>query len=109
MMVRIAEVEIEPEYLDEYIEILKEESAASVKLEKGVISIFPMFQKNSKTSIRILEIYANHAAYELHLKTPHFIKYKTSTVKMVKGLKLIDMYAIDSNNMPEIFSKLDEH
>jgi len=45
MMVRISEIEIVPEYLDEYKAILKEEAAASVKLEPGVIAIFPMFEK----------------------------------------------------------------
>ncbi|MEO9892194.1 antibiotic biosynthesis monooxygenase [Aurantibacter sp.] len=108
MMVRIAEVEIAPEYLEEYMGILKEESEASVRMEEGVISIFPMYEKDNKRSIRILEIYADKEAYELHINTPHFIKYKTSTVKMVRGLKLIEMKAIDFNTMPEIFSKLGE-
>ena len=59
MMIRISEIQIDPNYLEEYISVLKEESAASVKLEPGVISIYPMFQKENPTEIRILEIYAN--------------------------------------------------
>lgn len=106
MMVRVAEVEIFPDNLEEYKAILKEEAAASVKLEPGVLSIFPMYQKENPTQIRILEIYANREAYELHLKTPHFQKYKTSTLKMVKALKLVDMNALDLATMPEIFLKL---
>jgi len=106
MMVRIAEIEIDSNFLKEYIEILQEESSASVKLEPGVISIFPMFQKDNPTQIRLLEIYANKEAYESHLKTPHFQKYKTTTLKMVKSLCLIDMSAIDPATMNEIFSKL---
>lgn len=106
MIVRISEIDIDSIYLKEYIDILKEESAASVRLEPGVISIFPMFQKDTPTAIRILEIYANKDAYELHLQTPHFKKYKTTTLKMVKTLKLVDMSAIDGNTMPAIFKKL---
>ena len=106
MMVRIAEIEIDSNFLKEYIEILQEESSASIKLEPGVISIFPMFQKDNPTQIRLLEIYANKEAYESHLKTPHFQKYKTTTLKMVKSLRLIDMSAIDPATMNEIFSKL---
>ena len=50
MMVRMAEIEIFPANLDEYKAILKEEAAASVKLEPGVLCIFPMYQKeNSNT------------------------------------------------------------
>src|SRR5260221_4292038 len=91
MMIRISEIEIDSNYLEEYKTILKEESRASVRLEPGVISIYPIYQKENPTQVRILEIYANREAYELHLKTPHFQTYKTTTLKMVKSLKLIDM------------------
>lgn len=106
MMVRLAEIEIFPADLEEYSAILKEEAAASVKLEPGVLCIFPMYQKESPTQIKLLEIYANREAYESHLKTPHFQHYKTSTLKMVKSLKLIDMNAINPQTMAEIFRKL---
>ena len=56
MMVRISEIQIDPARLDEYKAILKEESEASVRLEPGVISIFPMYQRDDPTQIRILEI-----------------------------------------------------
>jgi quinol monooxygenase YgiN len=108
MMIRISEIGIDSVYLNEYIRILKEESEASVRLEPGVISIYPMFQKENPTEIRILEIYANKKAYESHLQTPHFKTYKTSTLKMVKSLRLIDMEPIDKNSMPNIFKKLDQ-
>ncbi len=81
MMIRISEIEIDSIYLQEYNNILQEESRASVQLEPGIIAIYPMYQKENPTQIRILEIYANREAYESHLKTPHFQKYKTSTVK----------------------------
>lgn len=106
MMIRLSEIEIDSTYLKEYNYILQEESRASVQLEPGVIAIYPMYQKESPTQIRILEIYANREAYESHLKTPHFQKYKTSTIKMVKSLKLVDMDNIDSQTMVEIFRKI---
>ena len=105
MIVRISEIEIYPEYLTEYLAILKEEAAASVEKESGVISIFPMFQKEDSTQIRILEIYAHQKAYESHLETPHFKHYKNTTLKMVKNLKLVDMKALDTETMNQIFKK----
>lgn len=107
MMVRISEIEIEPEHLAAYKAILKEEAAASVKLEPGVIAIYPMYQRDKPTQIRIVEIYANKAAYQSHLQTPHFLHYKTTTLKMVKSLKLVDMDVPDKETMLEIFKKLD--
>lgn len=106
MMIRISEIEIDSNYLKEYNSILKEESRASVQLEPGVIAIYPMYQKANPTQVRILEIYANREAYEAHLKTAHFLKYKTSTLKMVKSLKLVDMNNIDSETMVDIFRKI---
>lgn len=105
LMVRISEIEILPEYLKDYNTILKEEASASVKLEPGVIAIFPMYQKESPTQIRIIEMYADKATYQSHLKTPHFQHYKTTTLKMVKSLKLIDMESLDKETMLEIFKK----
>lgn len=106
MMIRIAEIEIEPNYLDEYTTILREEAEASVRLEPGVISIYPMFQKEDPTHVRILEIYADEEAYKAHLQTPHFKHYKTATNNMIKSLKLIEMDAMDGQAMPQIFKKL---
>ncbi|SNR41651.1 Uncharacterized conserved protein YurZ, alkylhydroperoxidase/carboxymuconolactone decarboxylase family [Flavobacterium sp. ov086] len=106
MMVRISEIEIIPEYLDEYKTILDKESSESVKLEEGVIAIYPMFQKENPIQIRIVEIYANQKAYKSHLQTPHFQHYKTTTLKMVKTLKLVDMTVLDPEMMKLIFEKI---
>ncbi|WP_281540735.1 putative quinol monooxygenase [Maribacter aestuarii] len=106
MMVRIAEIEVDPDYLEEYISILKVEAEASVRLEPEVICIYPMFQKENPNQIRLLEIYANKAAYESHLQTPHFKHYKESTLPMVKSLQLVDMEAIDKKTMVNIFKKM---
>lgn len=100
MMVRISEIEILPEHLEEYKAILKEESSASVAVEPGVIAIYPMFGKENPAQLRIVEIYADKKAYEAHLQTPHFKKYKETTLKMVKSLKLVNMDALDTATMP---------
>jgi 4-carboxymuconolactone decarboxylase len=106
MMVRISEIEILPEHLEAYNAILKEEAAASVQKEPGVLTIFPMIIKEQPNQIRIVEIYADSSAYQSHLKTPHFQHYKTSTLKMVKSLKLVDMHSLDQQTMSAIFRKM---
>lgn len=107
-MIRLAELEIEAVDVAAYIAILKKESEASVRLEPGVICIYPMFQKEDSTQIRLLEIYASKSAYEVHLQTSHFKEYKAKTLKMVKSLRLVDMEAIDKESMADIFKKLDK-
>lgn len=105
MMYRISEIEIYPDNLEAYSAILKEESEASVRLESGVIAIFPMYQKENPNQFRILEIYASQEAYQAHLQTPHFKYYKNATLKMVKSLKLVDMQALDEATTDLIFRK----
>jgi quinol monooxygenase YgiN len=106
MMVRISEIQIDPARLGAYNAILKEESEASVRLEPGVVSIFPMYQREHPTEVRILEIYASRAAYQSHIQSPHFQAYKTKTLAMVKSLTLIDMEMLDPATMPTIFGKM---
>jgi quinol monooxygenase YgiN len=46
--------------------------------------------KETPTQIRIFETYAGRDAYESHLKTSHFLKYKSGTQHMVKALRLLE-------------------
>ena len=105
MLIRISEIEIDSNYLQQYKRILKEESRASVELEPGVIAIYPMYQKDHPAQVRILEIYKNREAYESHIKSPHFKKYKSTTSEMVRSLRLVDMDVIDPEAMSLIFRK----
>ncbi|RUM25975.1 antibiotic biosynthesis monooxygenase [Rhizobium vallis] len=91
LVVRMAELEIEPSMLESYRTLLVEEIEASVAREEGVLSLNAVCLKDNPSSIRILEVYANREAYEAHLKTPHFLKYKNETSGMVTSLTLIDV------------------
>jgi quinol monooxygenase YgiN len=106
IMIRIAEIEIDSNYIQAYNGILKEESETSLRLEPGVICIYPMYQTDKPTQIRLLEIYASEEAYKSHLQTQHFQKYKTATIDMIKSLQLIDMKSIDPVTMSQIFCKI---
>jgi quinol monooxygenase YgiN len=89
-LVRIAELEIDPSRVSAYTDALKEEIATSIRVEPGVLTLYAVSVKDQPSQIRIFEVYQDQAAYESHLKTPHFQKYKTQTQGMVKSLKLIE-------------------
>ena len=89
--VRVAEIEVDPVQLDKYKTALRDEIEASVRIEPGVIALYSMSDKENPSRIRILEIYADMAAYRAHIETPHFKKYKVETQDMVKALKLVDV------------------
>lgn len=105
MLVRISEIEIYPQYLDEYLQFAQNVAEQSVELEKGVIAIYPMMQIKNPTAIRILEIYQNQEAYQKHIASPHFQTYKKGTLHMVKSLDLVDMYQLAPQNFTKIFKK----
>lgn len=92
--VRISKITVDPAQLDNYNIYLKEEIEASVRLEPGVLTLYAVSEKEQPNKITILEIYANQAAYENHLQTPHFQKYKQGTLDMVQELELIDGTAL---------------
>ena len=89
-LVRIAELEIDPNQLSAYTSALREEISTSIRVEPGVLTLCAVAVKGNPTQIRIFETYANQAAYESHLQTSHFKKYKTETQGMVTSLKLIE-------------------
>ena len=105
MIVRIAEIEVFPQYLEEYLAFANEVDRLSIEREPGVICLFPMQSAEDSCQIRILEIYASEEAYQQHLKTPHFLKYKQGTLHMVKDLRLPTMKPLDPETMKLIFKK----
>ena len=105
MIVRIAEIEVYPQYLEEYLTFANEVDRLSIEREPGVICLYPMQSAEDSCQIRILEIYASEEAYQQHLKTEHFQKYKQGTLHMVKDLKLPTMKPLDLETMKQIFKK----
>jgi quinol monooxygenase YgiN len=90
-MTRIAELEIDPAQLEDYIALLTEEIDASIAKEPGVLMLHAVSIKGAPEKVRILEVYASRKDYEAHIQTPHFLKYKTLTAGMVTSLNLVDV------------------
>lgn len=89
-IVRVSEITVDPAYLQEYLSFVSECGRDSMRLEPGVLFMFSMQDKLHPERITILEIYSGKAAYEHHIQTAHFQKYKQGTLKMVRTLELRD-------------------
>ena len=89
-MVRLAELEIDPSQLDRYLAFLREEIEASIRLEPGVLTLYAVQLKRDPTRVRLFEMYADSSAYEAHIASSHFRKYKVGTEAMVKSLVLLE-------------------
>lgn len=90
-LIRMAELDIEPAHLGRYRSLLGEEIEVTLRSEPDVLMLYALAVRQSPASLRIVEVYANREAYEAHLRTPHFLKYKSQTQGMVRSLRLIDM------------------
>lgn len=99
-IVRMAELEIDPAQRTAYDRLLAEEIETSVRVEPGVLSLNAISVKGRPASVRIMEIYADQAAYEAHIHSPHFLRYKTGTAGMVRSLVLIEGDPIALHSKP---------
>jgi|JI6StandDraft_1071083.scaffolds.fasta_scaffold122058_3 quinol monooxygenase YgiN len=106
LVIRIAKLKIDSTQLREYNAALTEEIEASVRVEPGVLSLYAVAEKDNPTSITIFEIYANADAFNLHLETPHFKKYKSTTQHMVQSLELLETEPIILATKPNVGKKL---
>ena len=102
---RLAEIEVYPQYLSEYLAAAAEIQQRSLVEEPGVICLFPTRTNEDACQIRILEIYASQEAYQHHIETAHFLKYKQGTLHMVKSLKLQDLQPLTPETIDNIFKR----
>ena len=101
-IVRLSIVTVDPNRLEEYMKFAAECGKTSMREEPGVLMMYSMQDKLQPNKISILEIYADRAAYERHIKTAHFQKYKQGTLSMVQKLELLDQNAL----IPEMMMKV---
>lgn len=100
-LVRLARLEIYPAQLGSYQAALKEHIETALRVEPGVLTLYAVAEKANPTHLTILEIYASEAAYQAHLKTPHFLKYKNGTKEMVKSLELVETVPLVPNGLTQ--------
>ena len=89
-IVRLSKVEVYPQHLDEYMKYVTKVGEISLRTEPGVLTMYAVGEKENPCKITILETYASREAYEKHIASEHFQKYKQGTLHMVKSLVLSD-------------------
>jgi quinol monooxygenase YgiN len=88
--VRLAELEIDPAQMERFNAAIREGVTTAVRVEPGVLVLYAVLEKDHPNRVRVFEIYTDEAAYQKHLQTPHFRKFRDTTDKMVKSRKLLD-------------------
>ena len=98
-IVRLSKIEVFPEYLDEYMKYAAEVGEISLRTEPGVLTMYAVREKERPWMVTILETYASKEAYERHIRSQHFLRYKKETEHMVKSLVLSDQTPINKANI----------
>ena len=100
-MYRIAKIKVDRNQLELYKSALKEQMNTAIKVEPGVLSYTVVADKNDASLITIMEVYANSDAYQSHILTPDFKKYKDTVKNMVLSLELIDTELVERLHKPD--------
>lgn len=97
-IVRLSKIEVYPQYLNEYMKSATEVGEISLRTEPGVLTMYAVSEKENPCKVTILETYTSKAAYEKHIASEHFQKYKQGTLHMVKSLVLSDQMPLNPSN-----------
>lgn len=97
-IVRLSKIEVYPEYLEAYVKYVTEVGEVSLRTEPGVLTMYAVSEKENPCKVTILETYASKEAYESHIASEHFQKYKQGTLHMVKALTLSDQMPLNPAN-----------
>ena len=97
-IVRLSKIEVHPQYLDEYMKFAVEVGEVSLRTQPGVLTMYAMGEKENPCKVTILETYSSKEAYEKHIASEHFQKYKKGTLHMVKSLQLCDQTVLNPAN-----------
>jgi quinol monooxygenase YgiN len=100
--VRIATLEIDPAQVDAFAAAAREVGQASVRSEEGCLVLYAVAEKLVPGRVQVFEIYRDPAAYQAHLSTPHFKKFRATTDAMVRSRTLIDAAPLSLATKPGV-------
>ena len=92
----IATIELQPDYLDEYLRVLNE-NVPRVKAEEGCLAYEPTIDVDSglpfqggvrANVVTLVEAWTDLDAIHAHLKTPHMAAYREAVKNYVKDVRI---------------------
>jgi 4-carboxymuconolactone decarboxylase len=94
LFVRLIKMDLDPSRVDNFKALAQRVLLPGIKKEPGVLVMYAVAEKKRPAKLSILEVYASHAAYEMHRNMAHFLQYKTQSKEMVYSLTIIDVLPI---------------
>ncbi len=89
--VRWSELEIAPAWSDTFKSLGEENVRETRRTEPGVLAFYSASEKDRPNHIHVLEIYADTNAYQIHLQSPHFQRFRDATGQMVRQRQFFEV------------------
>lgn len=81
--VRLAEWQVGAAHLAEFRALAGEFAATAARAEPGLLALHVTVEKERPDHLRVFALYADEAAYQAHLQTPHFKMFVADTQSML--------------------------
>ncbi|HTZ76559.1 MAG TPA: antibiotic biosynthesis monooxygenase family protein [Stellaceae bacterium] len=80
--------QLKPESLDQFLELIRENAALSLKTEKGCRRFDVCVPPDGSPRVFLYEIYDDEVAFKAHLEMPHYKSFATASATMVENRKI---------------------
>lgn len=82
MHILVVEVHVKDEFVDEFIELTRENATQS-RLEPGVVRFDVLQQKEDPARFVLYEVYKNPDGHGAHRESAHYLKWRTAVEPMM--------------------------
>ena len=84
----IAEFEVKPDRLEQFLELAKTDASQSVAVEPGCHQFDVTLDREQPNRVVLYEVYDDEAAFDAHLRTPHLEAFRTGIDNLVVSRQL---------------------
>lgn len=101
---RLADLRIDPDRLEDFRAAATVHAEATLRDEPGALALYAVARKDEPAQVRVLELYTDAAAYQAHLRSPHFRQFRAATDAMTKSRTLLDVSPLLLGAKPSLTS-----
>jgi quinol monooxygenase YgiN len=79
----VAEFEVKPDKLEQFLELARTDAAHSVEREPGCRQFDVTLDREQPNRVLLYEIYDDEAAFDAHLETPHLAAFRADIESLI--------------------------
>ena len=79
----IAEFEVKPDQLEQFLELARTDASQSVAKEPGCRQFDVTLDREQPNRVVLYEVYEDAAAFDAHLETPHLAAFRAGIERLI--------------------------